>query len=222
MSKICFIPLRKGSKGIPDKNSKLFCGKPLFCWCLDTLKLSGIADEIWIATDNDHIKEIVRAGYPDVSIFDRSEESATDEAPTIDVVLEFLHAHSYAPEDWFVLLQATSPLTSTDDLQLLDTCLANGMYDSILACLRMKRFRWTDDGKPLDYDLKTKPRRQEYSGFLVETGSFYASRIGNILATAQLSSGRIGVAEVGEQALIDIDEPIDWCLGEAYCVYMMD
>lgn len=220
MKKIGFIPIRKGSKGIPNKNIRLFCNKPLYRWCLDTLMTSNSLDEIWIATDSEEVIQQTGDLYPQVKIYRRSERSARDEAPTIEVVLEFLHQHEHQPDDWFLLFQATSPLTSQEDIQKLLDCIDSGQYDSALSCLRMKRFRWTEDGTSLDYALDAKPRRQDYPGFLVETGSFYASKIGAILDTEQISSGKTGIVEVGEQAIIDIDEPVDWMLGEAYCSFM--
>lgn len=220
MKKIGFIPIRKGSKGIPNKNIKLFCNKPLYQWCLDTLVESNSMDEIWIATDNEEVVHQIDAYYPQVNIYHRSSNSARDEAPTIEVVLEFLQQHYYQQNDWFLLFQATSPLTSQEDIKLLLSSIDSSQFDSLLSCLRMKRFRWTEDGKSLDYQLNTKPRRQDYPGFLVETGSFYASNVGSIISTKQILSGNIGVIEVGEQAIIDIDEPVDWMLGEAYCSFI--
>lgn len=222
MKKIGFIPIRKGSKGIPNKNIRLFCNKPLYCWCLDSLIASNITDEIWIATDSEEIMNQINMYYPQVNIYQRSDRSARDEAPTIEVVLEFLQHHEYDPDDWLLLFQATSPLTSNDDIEKLYSNIHSGQFDSLISCMRMKRFRWTEDGVSLDYPLNTKPRRQDYMGFLVETGSFYASKIEQILRTEQISSGKIGVIEVGAQAIIDIDEPVDWILGEAYCTFIMN
>lgn len=220
MRNICFIPLRKGSKGIPNKNIKLFNGKELFCWSLDIVINSGLASEIWIATDCETVKSIVRTNYSSIYLFERSSTNAQDDSPTIDVILEFLSQKNYSANDRLILFQATSPLTSLTDISLLKQMIEKNEYDSLLACLRLKRFRWTDNGEPLDYSLNEKPRRQEYSGFLIETGSFYMSSIGHILRSKHLLSGRIGIVEVESQAIVDIDEPIDWYLGEAYAAYL--
>lgn len=220
MKNICFIPLRAGSKGITNKNVKLFKGKALFKWCLDTIIESSIADEIWIATDCILVKEIIKAEYPKVNIFNRSVENAQDTSPTVAVVLEFLLSRAYNDDDNFILFQATSPLTSLDDIFKLAETIKRDAFNSLVACLRIKRFRWTEEGKSLDYSLGSKPRRQDYSGFLVETGAFYMSKVGNILNSQQLLSGKVGVIEIDGQAIIDIDEPIDWTVGEAYANYL--
>ena len=80
----------------------------------------------------------------------------------------------------------------------------------------MKKFRWSDEGRPLDYSFETKPRRQEYKGFLIESGAFYASTVGSILDSGQLLSGVVKVVEVGPAGMIDIDEEADWGLAEHY------
>ena len=56
---ISFVPVRKGSKSIPGKNIKLFCGKPFVYWVLSELNKSDIIDEIVLATDSLEIKKVV-------------------------------------------------------------------------------------------------------------------------------------------------------------------
>lgn len=56
MKTIAFIPVRGGSKSIPLKNIKLFCGKPLVCWNIEALENCSLVDEIVIATDSDEIE----------------------------------------------------------------------------------------------------------------------------------------------------------------------
>lgn len=217
MKIIAFIPVRQGSKGIPGKNIKELGGKPLICWVLDTLLKSRIADEIWVATDSDEIHEMIRATYRrKINIYRRTRESATDTAPTIWVVNEFLDLCSYEPDDRFVLLQATSPFTTVAELKALKTELLKNEHDSHIACCRLKKFRWSEDGRPLDYTFADKPRRQDYKGLLIESGAYYASRIGSILTSGQLLSGTIQVMEISAAGLIDIDEPADWQRAESY------
>ncbi len=215
---VCFIPVRRGSKSIVNKNWKILYGKPLFCWILDTIIESGIGDEIWIATDAPEIKEIVNANYTNgVRIFDRSFQNAQDKSVTIDVILEFLTQYQPIDQhDYLITLQATSPFTTVGELLALDNMLKQDAFDSVVACCRLKKFRWSPEGIPLDYSIENKPRRQDYEGFLVETGSFFASKISGILKTRQMLSGKIGLFEVNPIANIDIDEEIDWKMAEAY------
>lgn len=217
---ICFIPVRKNSKEIKGKNMKELAGKPLIAHILETIIVSGIADEIWVATDWDYLKKYVRETFGrKVQVYNRNPENATDTSPTIDVVQEFLDKRNYAFSDNFILLQATSPFTTSEELSNLKTILRNDTYDSIVSCCRLKRFRWSENGTSLDYDLKTKQRRQEYNGFLIESGSFYVSKAGLIKGTRQLLSGRIFPFEVSYEAFIELDNPLDWELAETVIRY---
>ena len=214
---ICFVPVRKGSKEIPGKNLKKLAGKPLVCWILDAILKSHISADIWVATDCDNMEALIRQQYhKTVQVYRRSKESSQDTSPTIEVVLEFINYIKPKPDDRCILLQATSPFTSSEEIQTLYKEMGKKEADSFIACCRIKKFRWSENGIPLDYHPRNKPRRQEYTGFLVESGAFYASTIKDILANKELVSGKIKVIELNETGLIDIDNEQDWLLAEAF------
>ena len=214
---LCFIPVRGGSKSIPGKNLRLLKGKPLVCWILDTLISSDISNEIWIATDCDKMDTLISEHYGDsVKVFRRNKYNARDESPTIDVVLEFLEVRKPNNNSNFVLLQATSPFTSILELKYLAKEINTGIYDSFVACCRLKKFLWSKEGSPISYELNEKPRRQEYDGLLIESGAFYVSKVSAILDSGNLLSGSIKVIEIGSGGMIDIDEEEDWKLAEQY------
>lgn len=88
---IAFVPVRKGSKGVSGKNTRLLCGKPLLCWILDTLVQSSFFDEIWLATDCDETEKITIGRYgEEVKIYRRSDTSATDKSSVMEVIKEFI------------------------------------------------------------------------------------------------------------------------------------
>ena len=158
----CFVPVRKGSRGIPGKNLRMLGDKPLVCWIIDTILASGIADEICVATNCDEMDSLIRGRYKGVvQIFRRSEWSARDEAPSLEVVQEFFYFCKPDRNDDFILLQATSPFTTAQELRGLAEEMKRGEADSYVACCRLKKFRWSDEGRPLDYSFETKPRREE-------------------------------------------------------------
>lgn len=217
MKTIGFIPVRKGSKGIPGKNRRLLGNKPLLCWITDTVLKARITDELWIATDCDLTEKLLYERYgTSVRVFRRSAYTAGDESPTIDVVREFLEKTNPSPDDFFILLQATSPFTSVNELYELQRAIQKKTHHSFIACCRLKKFRWSEDGQPLDYTWQTKPRRQEYRGILIESGAFYASTVGRILHSGQLLSGSVKPIEIGPAGMIDIDEETDWKQAEYY------
>lgn len=214
---IFFIPIRKGSKGIPNKNVNILGGKPLVCWIIDTLQALDEHKEIWIATDSEYAQQLLTNRYGDtVNIYRRSSQSATDVSPVIEVVNEFIAFHSISDETNFVLTQATSPLTSVGDFTKLMEYMNDNVFDSYISCCRVKKFCWSETGKPLNYSLDNKPMRQNYSGILMETGAFYASSVRAIKQSGMLLSGNIKIVETGEGTMIDIDNERDWQIAELF------
>lgn len=212
---IAFIPVRGGSKSIPLKNIKEFCGKPLVYWNIDALHSVSSIDKIIVATDSDKIKDTVNSfGFDKVEIYDRNIENATDTASTESVVLEYISKSNLQSIDTFILVQATSPLTSQNDFENGLRLYDNGKYDSILSCSRTKRFFWNEDGTSINYDYKNRPRRQDFKGTLVENGAFYINQVGNIIRDNNRLSGNIGMYEMPEHTEIEIDEPSDWIAAE--------
>lgn len=214
MKTIAFIPVRGGSKSIPLKNIKLFCGKPLVCWNIEALEACPLIDEIIIATDSDEIEHVVLDGhYAKTHVYRRSAENACDTASTESVMLEFI-AKDQEPrvknEDIFMLVQATSPLTQTLHFAEALQQYAKGEYDSMLTCVRNKRFFWNADGTSMNYDYRHRPRRQEFDGMLMENGAFYINTVANILQSGNRLSGKIGIYEMPEYTSFEIDEPDDW------------
>lgn len=214
---IAFIPIREGSKGIPGKNIRILGGKPLVCWVIDTLLMLPDIDDIWISTDCQEAMEILEAKYGDtIGIFHRNPQNAEDDSPVIEAVIEFINARQIPADCKFILVQATSPFTTVEDFAMLMECFHKDDADSYISCHRVKKFCWSEDGKPLNYNMNTKPMRQNYRGMLLETGAFYASSVGAILQSRQLLSGRIKVVETGVGTSIDIDEEKDWIAAGHY------
>jgi N-acylneuraminate cytidylyltransferase len=217
---IAVIPVREKSKGIPHKNVKELCGKPLLFWVIDALNSSNVFDQIWVATDCAQTEDLIKNTYSSVRVFNRSPDNATDASPSIDVILEFLQKLQVSENTILLMAQATSPFTSETEFYNGVKMIRDNGYDSVVPCVRLKKFLWDQSGRPLNYDLRYKPRRQDFDGLMVESGSYYASRVSCILKTKQLLSGKIGVLEVSQHNQIEIDEPVDWYLAEAQMLYL--
>lgn len=207
---IAFIPVRGGSKSIPLKNIKPFCGKPLVCWNIEALEQCKEVDEIIVATDSDKIEEtVVSQAYKKTKVYHRSAENACDTASTESVMLEYIRYTQLNEDDIFMLVQATSPLTETLHFTEALDMYSKGEYDSILTCVRNYRFFWNEDGTSMNYDYENRPRRQNFSGMLMENGAFYINKVGNILDSGNRLSGHIGIYEMPEYTATEIDEPDD-------------
>lgn len=215
MSVIAFIPVRGGSKSIPLKNIKPFCGKPLVCWNIEALEGCSYVDEIVVATDSDIIWETVeKRNYKKTKLYRRSAENSCDTASTESVMLEYIHYAKLSPEVIFMLVQATSPLTDTNHFSEALDMYMNGGYDSILTCVRNYRFYWSEDGRSINYNYMNRPRRQDFNGLLMENGAFYINIVKNILITGNRLGGKIGIYEMPDYTGAEIDEPDDWIILE--------
>ncbi len=215
MKIIAFIPVRGGSKSIPQKNIKLFLDKPLVYWTLKAAINVKEIDEIIIATDSIEISNVVESfNFDKVRIFNRSNENASDSASTESVILEYINDKILIDSDIFILIQATSPLLESNDLINGLKKYSSPDVDSVVSCTRSKRFFWSKDGTPLNYDIKKRPRRQDFDGLLMENGAFYINSVGNIKANQNRLSGRIGISEMDEYKGGELDEPDDWKMAE--------
>lgn len=212
---IAFIPVRGGSKSIPLKNIKLFCGKPLVCWNIEALEACNQVDEIIVATDSDKIEEVVTSySYKKTKIYRRLAENACDTASTESVMLEYIQYAHLVGDTVFMLVQATSPLTETIHFNEALSLYNKKEYDSILTCVRNFRFFWNVDGTSMNYDYRNRPRRQNFKGMLMENGAFYINTVKNIMESGNRLSGKIGIYEMPEYTATEIDEPDDWMILE--------
>lgn len=215
MKTIAFIPVRGGSKSIPLKNIKTFCGKPLVCWNIEALESCLEVDEVIVATDSDDIWNTVeKQHYHKTKLYRRSAENACDAASTESVMLEYINYVKLPKDNIFMLVQATSPLTKTRHFSEALQMYAKDEYDSIITCVRNYRFFWNEDGTSMNYDYMNRPRRQNFSGMLMENGAFYINKVGNILSNGNRLGGKIGIYEMPEYTAMEIDEPDDWIILE--------
>lgn len=111
---LAIIPARAGSKRLPNKNKLEFCGKPLVEWSVDEAKKVTSISEIIVTTNDEDILRI--AHEKGVRAYRRSEKLSSDEATTVDVVLDVL-SESKKTYDFIILLQPTSPLRRKSDIE---------------------------------------------------------------------------------------------------------
>ncbi|MBI1320535.1 MAG: NTP transferase domain-containing protein [Candidatus Hydrogenedens sp.] len=216
MKLVALVPARGGSKGIPGKNIRPFCGKPLLYWVCRAAEDCDTIAETYVATDDEAIAAAVRAlGLSKVRVIARAPETATDAASTESVLLDFAQRVEFTH---LALLQATSPLLTSNDLAQGCARVLEGQCDSAFSAVRQKRFRWTaqPDGSaiPENYDPQHRPRRQDYDGFLVENGAFYVTSHERLLESRCRMSGRIEAIEMPEDTYFELDDLFDWTIME--------
>lgn len=221
---VAYIPVRGGSKSIPLKNIKLFCGKPLVYWTIKACSECQDIEVVYVATDSEKIKHTINEFcFDNVVVIGRSAESASDSASTESAMLEFAEKFDF---DNIVLVQATSPLLTAEDLSEGFKTFNLDNIDSVLSVVPQKRFIWelNIDGiaSPTNYDYTKRPRRQEYDAYYVENGAFYITSRKQLLRDRCRLSGRIGVTVMRESNYFEIDEPSDWIILEALKKYELN
>ena len=114
MSKVLvIIPARKGSKGIPSKNSKLICGKPLIAWTIEAAMASKFIDEISVSTDCLKIKNIAESYGLEVPRLRPDNISKDDSTSSSVILFELKEKNGF---DTVCMLQPTSPLRTVEDI----------------------------------------------------------------------------------------------------------
>lgn len=192
------IPARGGSKGVPDKNIKMICGKPLIVWTIEHALQSELLDKIIVSTDSEEIAAIARQNRAHVMM--RPKELATDTASTQDVMAYTL---KHIPADILVLLQPTSPCRSRG---LIDECIHEFIqndYDS-LATGFMCDYK--------EYGSNTLPR-QQINGFFYDDGNVYVIKAKNILKGDRYGR-KIGHKFISRYENAEIDDMYDFWLLE--------
>ncbi|MDI9394568.1 MAG: HAD-IIIA family hydrolase [Euryarchaeota archaeon] len=209
---VALIPARGDSKSIPLKNIKKIAGKPLIYWTIEAAINCSKIDRVYLSTDSEKIIDTAKnIENEKFEVVGRSLETATDTASTEFVMLEFANSHDF---ENIILIQATSPLLTSKDLEEAITIFENSKADSLLSIVKQKRFLWKESSdhfvKPLNYDPLNRPRRQDFEGYLVENGAFYIISKKLLQETECRISGDIAYYKMPEETYYEIDEPSDW------------
>ena len=134
---LAIIPARGGSKGLPGKNIKELCGKPLMAWSIEVGLKSKYLDEVVVSTDYQNIADIAKEYGASVP-FLRPKHLASDTATSFDTVkhtIEYYKNELNREFDYIVLLEPTSPLRLDDDIDNMIEKMLNTVdqFDSIVS-----------------------------------------------------------------------------------------
>ena len=210
---IVLILARGGSKGIPNKNIKNFCGIPLIAWSiLQAKNAKGISD-VWLSSDS---KKIIKVAEQfGAKTICRPKKLSTSTAKSDDAylhALDFIEKKSHLP-DIVIALQATSPIRESRDLERGLNEFRKKKYDSLFSsCLAEDSLFWKKSSNKLEsfnYDYKKRPRRQDFKKYVIENGSFYIFTPQIIRKLKNRLGGKIGNYVMESWKLFEIDEPSD-------------
>ena len=222
---IALIPARSGSKGIKNKNIKLFCGKPLIQWSIEAALKTPLIDRVIVSTDSqDYASLSVKLGAE--VPFIRPAKYALDDSPSIDTIL---HALDHIPEATnILLLQPTSPLRDHKDIESIYAFWKSKPNQSIVSISKSKMHpSWMYElNKDLTINSFSKEikafRRQDLpDSYLINGAMYLASREFLLKEKSFISPDTLGFIMPKEKS-IDIDDEKDWIYAETLMNQIMD
>ena len=220
MSSIAIITARGGSKRIPRKNIKEFCGRPMLGYAVGAALASGLFDEVMVSTDDDEIAGIARAEGAAVP-FMRSASAADDHATTADVLREVLavYAESGRRFDTACCIYPTAPFLTPERLReaagLLESTGARCVMPVTAFSFPPQRGLFIRGGRIVQAQPEcASMRSQDLERMYHDAGQFYFFRAAPFMGDGILV-GRDTVPVVLSDAEVqDIDNPEDWEIAE--------
>ena len=216
MMVLAIIPARGGSKRIPRKNIKLFKGKPMIAWPIETAIHSKLFDEIMVSTEDSEIANLAKEYGAQVPFF-RSERNADDQCGTEEVFLEVLNQYSLLGKkfDYVCCIYPTTPLMTKERLFESKVKLIDGNFDTVFPIVRY--------GHPVQRSIKKHEskvnfvwpkfvdyRTQDLETYFHDSGQYYWIRVDCFLENKTFFTNNTGFIELTELEAQDIDNEEDW------------
>ena len=216
------IPARKGSKGIPNKNTKLLNGKPLINYTLDyASKVSTGLDKVCITTDDNKVRELTKK-Y-DFDILKRPSKLATDSSSMNDVVKHVME--KYNRQDIFfkaiIILQPTSPIRHINDFNKIEL-LYTPEIDMVVSVRKAREnpYYLLYEENSSGFIAKSKEliitRRQDAPEVYCLNGSIFMINPNSLDKSDISNFKKLVKFEMPYERSTDIDDSTDWLLTEIF------
>lgn len=218
---IAIIPARGGSKRIPRKNIKDFCGKPMISWSIQSVLDSGCFDKIIVSTDNEEIAEVARTYGAEVP-FVRPAELSNDHAGTIPVIahaIEWFKNRGYEVDN-ACCIYATAPFVLPTDLQLGLNILKQSGADYAFAVTSFpfpiqRAIRITPENRVQMFQPENfNTRSQDLEEAWHDAGQFYWGKSKAWMSHKQVFSEDAAPIKIERHRVQDIDTQEDWLRAE--------
>ena len=220
MSSIAIITARGGSKRIPRKNIKEFCGKPIIAYSIDAAMQSGVFDEIMVSTDDEEIRDIALQ-YGAKVPFMRSEKTSNDYATTQDVLLEVLEEYQKRGQgfDYVCCIYPTAPFITAEKLQRSLKKLIETDADTVLPVVAFsfppqRCFVINDGNASFKWPENRLVRSQDLEKWYHDSGQYYFMNTKRFGETKNMIMEHTVPIIVDEMEVQDIDNYEDWELAE--------
>jgi len=220
--KLAVIPARGGSKRIPGKNKKYFCGKPIIVWSIEAALESDLFDKVIVSTDDEEIADISRKAGADVP-FLRPDKLADDYTGTLPVVrhaIEWFKKHQYDVQ-YVCCIYATAPFTRPEDLstgfqKLVEMGKSYAFSVTSFPFPIQRAVRITEQGViEAIWPENIGKRSQDLEEAYHDAGQFYWGRPAAFLNEIPIFSPQSVPVVLPRYRVQDIDTQEDWIRAEA-------
>ncbi|HEX2055944.1 MAG TPA: acylneuraminate cytidylyltransferase family protein [Nitrospiraceae bacterium] len=222
---LAVIPARGGSKGVPRKNVRLLCGRPLISYTIECANaVRELFHRVVVSTDDEEIAAIARRYGADVP-FLRPAELARDDSPAIPVVqhaVSWVESHDGLRLDWVLLLQPTEPFRDPRDIRRCLELASADRCDSVISVVQvfavhpilMKRI---EGNRLLPFCLEEKEgtRRQDYRpAAYMRNGAIYLTRRDVLMEQGSIWGATIRPYVMSSDQSVSIDTELDLKVAE--------
>ncbi len=223
---LAIIPARGGSKRIPRKNIKSFCGQPIIKYSIETALQSKCFEEIMVSTDDKEIATTAESFGAKVP-FLRSAVNSNDYADTADVIKEVLNSYKKLNKhfDYFCCIYPTAPFITAEKLSNSFKKLEKTGADAVIPVVKfsypIQRSLKIENNKlemiwPENYKKRSQDLMQTYH----DCGQFYWMKTESFLTQKTLFAKNTIPFEINEIEVQDIDTEEDWKIAEFKYEYL--
>ncbi|MGN0513840.1 MAG: pseudaminic acid cytidylyltransferase [Lachnospiraceae bacterium] len=221
MNRLAMITARGGSKRIPKKNIKDFCGKPIIAYSIEAALESGIFDEVMVSTDSEEIAEIARQYGANIP-FMRSTKTASDYATSADVMMEVIDNYKKLGMEFdsFVCIYPTAPFITGKKLKEAVNILEEQQKYEVIPVVgysyppqRGYVINMCNDIE-MKYPEFRSVRSQDLEKIYHDAGQFYCLNTRAFLEKKGIVDEKIAPYIVSEMEVQDIDNYDDWKIAE--------
>jgi len=220
MGNVAIITARGGSKRIPRKNIKLFRGKPMIAYSIETALKSGLFDLVMVSTDDEEIAEISKQ-YGAQIPFIRSKQTSDDFTGTADVMIEVLNDLQKTGKqfDNACCIYPTAPFVTKQSLEKSYQLLIDKHFDSVFPVCPFsypiqRALEINNSKTTLVWEENLNKRSQDLPARYHDAGQFYWMNVETFLKEKKVFTQNSGSIILDELQVQDIDNETDWKLAE--------
>ena len=193
-----FVPLKRHSSRLPNKNYLKLAGRPMASHVFNALLKLESVEKVCAFSSTDYCMSRIPS---EVEFVQRDPKLDLDSAQTLEFVRAFAET---VPSQYYILSHATSPFISAASLQKGVNGILSGQYDSALSVSEIKKYFWFDS-RPMNYDINDIVQTQYIQPALFETGGFYMFSRDDILLKSRRIGDRPYLVPTNDIEAMDID-----------------